>query len=173
MSIFKNKKTIILFLSLFVYLIWSLIALRSNSNEKFSTAEKIANHKHITINKLKKQFGANEFNGDLKSVINKNVILDTTLINVYECQKEYFLKAKINFNSKEKFYVNLKCTKEIFERATKTKNNHIIIAAKIKNVVQTKIKMIADSLYGTKEILSQMNFLLFGDCLTLIETNYI
>ncbi len=173
MNILKNNKVIILIVGFFVYLMFSLITLQNNLTENFSTADKIVNHKHITINKLKKQFNAVEFNGVLKSIINKNVIVDSTLIAVYKNENRYYLKAKINFNSKDKFYIKLKCTKELFEHATKTKNNHLIIAANIKKVAQTKINMITDSFNGAKEILSQRNFLLIGDCLTFYETNYI
>lgn len=170
----KNIKKLIVTTVVLVYVFFSLINLsNSTKNESLSENEKIAIHKHITINMLKLKFNATEFKCNSLNIIGKNVIIDTTLIGSYKEKDVFSLKAKINIDCKEKYFVKLICSEKLFNQATKSKNGHLILVAKINSYNYSKIELEAETFDKKFKTINEDNYILSGECLSILETNYI
>lgn len=173
MNLSKSVKVGFIIIPL-IYFVTTIISFYSFSKkDDTSTAEKFRIHKHITINQLKSLYDAEEFDCNQSKIFSKTVLLDSTLIGFYKEKNSFIIKAKINSNCDGKYFARLSCSKNIYERVTKTKNNHLIIAAKINRIENNKYELDFDSLDQSENFsMSENNFLLNGECLTFVEMKY-
>ncbi len=106
----------------------------------------------------------------LKFILNKTVVADSTIIGTVKRNGNYFLKALINNSCGKNIYTTLTCSEEIIERYSKTKSNHVFLAAKITKIENVNTIAEVDSLDGRSVYLNRNNsVMLFGECLAFAE----
>lgn len=174
MIITKSIKTGFIITISLIYFVATFISFSSFSKkDEKSTVEYLKLHKHITINQLKLLYNAEEFNCNNLKLTSKTVLLDSTLIGFYNEKNSFYIKTKINSGCTDKYYARLSCSKKIYDQITKTKNNHLIIAAKINQIKKRNYELDFDSLDQNQKIfITENNYLLNGECLTFVEMKY-
>ena len=153
------------------YLAFSLFSLTSCSkkNEGIDYEEQ-KNFRSHTIKLLEEKFDAKLLTAGVNKIVNKNLVLDSTVLSIKKVNDEYFIKARINANCDKKYFADLKCSREIIDAFNKSKSNYVIMAAKIFQVIEYNVIAESDSLSGEKSSLNLGNaVLLTGECLALAD----
>ncbi len=160
----------ILFLSYAAYLFVSHSYCTKNENDD-STLDLIKLQKVEAVEFLSAKYNAVPFNRKLiNNIVNKTVVIDTNVIDLFKKGKDYFLKAEIISDTIEKCYAELICNDEIIHKFNLTKTNSLILVAEIKSISELNYDISADSLNGKDSLLgNEKIFLLRGNCLALIE----
>lgn len=157
---------------LFFYITGSLISLEwcTTRNEDLTTADKLNNSKNEVVKLLVNDFDAEQFDCAAKDILSKSIVIDTTVFGITNKDGNVYLSGKVNCNCVEKYFVKLKCSKEIMMQFNKTKTNNLILAASIKRIDNEKLFANADSLDGTDTILNLgETIILSGECLAIRE----
>ena len=154
-----------------VYVALSLITLSNCAKTGDSnTIERLDSAKQNTASLLMQNFDAELFDINSARLLNRPVVLDSSLIGIREKEGHYFLRAEISVKSSKKYFAELKCSREIADTFYRTKSNSALLAAKISRIDDYSLFAEADSLDGGK---SQFNIgksiLLSGECLALVE----
>lgn len=135
-----------------------------------ATIDQLNSAKQKTASLMLREFDAEIFNANSKQILNRPVVLDSTLIGITEKAGQYFLRAEVKLKGRQKYFAELKCTPEIADTFYRTKSNSALIAAKISRIDDCAMLAEADSLDGNR---SQFNLgksiLLSGECLALVE----
>lgn len=157
---------------LIVYVIISIISLENctTKQEYSSTSDQLNQKKVEAVKIFLNEFDAQAFNFATKDIFRKSIVLDTTLLGISRKDGNVFLSARVNGSSLQKYFVKLKCSRDIVEQFNKTKSNNAIIAAKISRIDNEKIIATADSLDGADtSIYLGETILLSGECLAIKE----
>jgi hypothetical protein len=158
-----------------MYIGFSLVSLENctKHSDDASTADQLLNSKKNTVKLLQQEFDAEIFNCNEEKLLNKPVVLDTTLLRVSQMGDDIFLNAKIKTNCVKQYFVHLKCTREVFEQYSKTKTNDVIVAANLTRMDNEKIIVNADSLEGDSPAISLGETVIFtGECLAIREVKW-
>lgn len=153
------------------YVTISLITLSSCiKTDDSTTIDQLKSAKQKTASFLLHKFDAEIFDINSKQILNRHIVLDSTLIGIIEHEGQYFLRAEIKLKGSKKYFAELKCSPEIVDSYYRTKSNSAFIAAKISRIDDYSIFAETDSLDGN---MSQFNLgksiLLSGECLALVE----
>lgn len=153
------------------YIAISLLSLSNCAKPDNSTASDRLNFaKQQTASLLMQKFDAEIFDASSKVILNRPVVLDSTLIGIIENKGQYFLRAEVKLKGSKKYFAELKCSRQIADSYYRTKSNSALIAAKISRIDDCSTFAESDSLDGSK---SQLNLgkstLLSGECLALVE----
>ncbi len=133
------------------YLAFSLFSLTACSKENEGiNYEDQKNFRSHTIKLLEEKFDAKLLTASVNKVVNKNLVLDSTVLSIKKVNDEYFIKVRINVNCDKKYFADLKCSQEIIDTFNKSKSNYVIMAAKIFQVMEYNIIADSDSLSGEK-----------------------
>ena len=158
--------------SLFLgYIAFSLITLPACSGKKDGSSYELQlANKNDTAKQLIRKFGAELFAGNISGIQNKTVVLDSIVLGIKESSGDYYIKARVKSGRSDKYYAELKCTKEIAEQFHYTKSSAAYLAAKIKRVDSYNLIAEADSIDGSKSDLHIGKIILLsGECLALAE----
>lgn len=135
-----------------------------------TTIDQLNFAKQKTASLLLHKFDAEIFDINSKQILNRPVVLDSTLIGIVENEGQYFLRVEVKLKGSKKYFAELRCRPEIVDSYYRTKSNSAFIAAKISRIDDCSIFAEAASLDGN---MSQFNLgksiLLSGECLALAE----
>lgn len=121
------------------------------------------------------EFMVRNFNAELflcnpRSILKKTAILDTLILGISKQGNDNFLKARVFTNCSEKYFAKLRCNANIVEKFNKTKSNRALLAVKVERTDNIDISASADSLDGKiNEFVLDKAILLTGECLALHE----
>lgn len=154
-----------------IYVAVSLITLSNcTKTDDSATIERLNSAKQKTASILLQKFDAEIFDIHSKQILNRPIVLDSTLIGVVKNGGQYFLRAEVKLNGDKKYFAELKCSTEIVDSYYRTKSNAAFIAARISRIDDCSMYAETDSLEGNK---SQFNLgksiFLRGECLALVE----
>lgn len=154
-----------------IYFAVSLITLSNcTKTDDFTTGDRLNSAKQKIASLLLQKFDAEILNINSKQILNRPVVLDSTLIGIIENGGQYFLRAEVKLKNSKKYFAELKCSREIVDSYYRTKSNSAFIAARISRIDDCSMFAEADSLDRN---LSQFNLgksiLLSGECLALME----
>lgn len=167
----RSFSKILLNVPVLTYVAVSLITLSNCTKiEDSTTIDRLNSAKQKTVSLLLHKFDAEIFNINSKQILNRTVVLDSTLIGIVENEGQFFLRAEVKLKGSKKYFVELKCSPEIVDSYYRTKSNSALIAAKISRIDDCSTFAETDSLEGN---MSQFNLgksiLLSGECLALVE----
>ncbi|MBI1938648.1 MAG: hypothetical protein HYS25_11065 [Ignavibacteriales bacterium] len=161
---------------LLIYSVFSIITLSNCTKDKneSSALDDINNSSRIKLQLLAEKYGAELFDcSTLNKILNKNTILDTTVVQIQKNDGVYAIKAKINSDCTKEIFAELKCTGDVYKKFCRTKTNHLFIAAHINSVNETELRAEVDTLTkGSAQINLGKTFLLTGECLALVENTF-
>lgn len=153
------------------YVAISLLSLSNcTSKNDYTTNDRLNSAKQKTATLLLQKYNTELFNINSEQILNRPVVLDSTLIGITEKGGRYFLRAEVNLNSSKRCFAELKCSPEIVDSYRRTKSNSVFIAAIISRIDDCSRFAETDSLDGKN---SQFNLgksiLLGGECLAISE----
>jgi hypothetical protein len=135
-----------------------------------STNDQLRSAKKNIANLLHQKYNTDFFDVNSNQIFSRPLLLDSTLIGVFQKEEIYFLRAQVKTGSRIKYFAELKCSKEIADLYSRTKSNDAYIAAIITRIDDQFLIAEADSLDGKS---AQFNLgksiLLGGECLALAE----
>lgn len=161
---------------LVVVVILIVSALTSADCTDRSNSEEHSFNQYIQINKEKARVLLQKFHAQMfdcknyTASLTQPVVMDSTIVSASSRNGFYFLKARIKSSSAGRFYANLKCSQEIFERYKNAADSRALIAASIKRIDESSTVAEADSIDGGIKFLNSGNsIILTGQCLALTE----
>jgi len=161
---------------LLVYSIFSLMTLSNCTKDKneYSALDDISNSRRIKLHLLADEYNAVYFDcNEINKILNKNTILDTTVVQIQKNEGVYVIKAKVNTDCTKEIFAELKCTGDVYKKFSRTKTNHLYIAAHVDSVNVTELTAEVDALTkGSAQINLGKTFLLTGECLALVENTF-
>ncbi len=169
----KKVRSLISQLILISYIAFSLVSLQNctKHEQDASTSERLSNDKAKVIKFLLQKFNAEAFDCNNQVVLEKAVVADTLLIGMFEKGKETYLNAQIKTDCSKKYFIRLKCSKEVIAQYRKTKSNNAIVAAKFNRIDNTTVSANVDSLDGVNPAINLgESVILSGICYEIRET---
>lgn len=131
------------------------------------------------MNRQKARLLLNEYNAEMFDcnntgrLLNKTIVLDSTIVGISGHDGKYFLKASIRSDCDKKVYAMIKCSLKVMQQYNRGRSNHAFITAVINKVENINTIAEADSLDGDSAYLKTgSSILLTGDCLALTEIPY-
>jgi len=156
------------------YLCFSIITYTNctnNSQEKEQPFEHFKQTDLKSAQLLSQKFNAQMFDCEkTDAILNKTVVLDSAQMGISERNGKYFLKAQINKCCGKKVFAMLECSRDILEKYSQLKTNHIFAAASTSRIDNLSVIAEADSIDGkTKFFKTNNSLLLTGECLAVAE----
>lgn len=155
------------------YTIFSILSLSNckKSEDENSSLDLIKINKIESIQFLSTKYNAIPFDCSIiEDLVNKSVVLDTTVIGIVKRGNENYIKAQIKSDCKSKYFAELSCSEKIIQEFGLTKSNSILLVAEIKSIIKQDYAVKADSLYGKETHLgTEQVSLLLGNCLAILE----
>lgn len=154
-----------------IYIGFSLVTLSNcNRQEYQSTAEYLLKKKNETAQILLNKFDAELFSCNLKSILNKPIVLDSIIVGFVKEDSDYYLKAELLTQCAVKYYAKLKCSEEVRAQYNHTKSNHVFLVSNVKSIDKVNVYVNADSLDGRiTEFSLGDSIVLSGECLAVVE----
>ncbi len=107
----------------------------------------------------------------LTSLLNRNIVIDTSVVGYFKKNGEYFIRTKSNtYNN---LLCELKCGKNIYNEISKSNNPHFLIAVKVNSVNSRQRVIELDSIDDKSYFVKNGNdVVIYGDCLDAVELPY-
>jgi hypothetical protein len=105
------------------------------------------------------------------SLLNKNIIIDTTVVGYYRKNGSYFIKTQSR--TLNNLLCELKCDKSRYNELSQSNNTHFLLAVKVNSIQSHQRVIELDSIDDKSYFVKNGNDVVInGDCLDAVELPY-
>lgn len=102
------------------------------------------------------------------SLLNKNIVIDTTVVGHYQKNGQYYLRT--NSRSTDNLLCELKCEKSVYEDISQSNKVHFLMAVKVNSFESHQRVIELDSIDDKSLFVKNgNNVILYGECLEAVE----